>query len=156
MAVRFMDKMLSLMGFEEQADEPEFETASSDEMEEMPLMQDDFSATRRKGKLVSINRQTQTRVMVVAPTSYDAVEDVANYLKSGRAVIACLDEIDRELAKRIVDFMSGTAYALDGNIRRIAEGIFLFTPPHILIEVDPTIDLREEKMSWVTGNVTHM
>lgn len=149
MGVRFMDKMLSFMGFEEETDlelEPK-------ELIEKPSTEEP-STGKRKGQLVSIGRQTQTRVMVVAPTSYDAVEDVANYVKNGRAVIACLDEIDRDLAKRIVDFMSGTTFALDGNVRRVAEGVFLFTPAHILVEVDPSIDLREKKMSWVTGNVT--
>lgn len=154
MAVKFMDKMLSFMGFEEQTD-MELEAVPSPEIEELPQLED-VNANKRRGQLVSINRQSQTRVMVVAPSSYDAVEDVANYLKNGRAVITCLDEIDRDLAKRIVDFMSGTAYALDGSIRRISEGIFLFAPPHILVEVDPSIDLREKKMSWVTGSVTHV
>ena len=153
MAVKFMDKMLSFMGFEEQT-EMELEDTSHDN-EEPPLLEE-VATGRRRGQLVSISRQSQTRVMVVAPSSYDAVEDVANYLKNGRAVITCLDEIDRDLAKRIVDFMSGTAYALDGSIRRIAEGVFLFAPAHILVEVDPAIDLRERKMSWVTGNVTHV
>ncbi|NLJ25878.1 MAG: cell division protein SepF [Firmicutes bacterium] len=152
MSVRFMDKMLSFMGFEE---EPDLEVEDKEHMERPQL--EEVPTGRKKGQLVSIpGRQTQTRVMVVAPTSYDGVEDVANYLKNGRAVIACLDEIDRDLAKRIVDFMSGTTYALDGSVRRVAEGVFLFAPAHILVEVDPSIDLREKKMSWVTGNVTHI
>ncbi|NMB12452.1 MAG: cell division protein SepF [Firmicutes bacterium] len=151
MGVRFMDKMLSFMGFEEETD---LELEAKEPMERPSV--DETSTGKRKGQLVSISRQTQTRVMVVAPTSYDAVEDVANYLKNGRAVIACLDEIDRDLAKRIVDFMSGTTFALDGSVRRVAEGVFLFAPAHILVEVDPSIDLREKKMSWVTGSVTHI
>lgn len=151
MGVRFMDKMLSFMGFEEETD---LEFDPKDQMEKPQL--EDASSVKRKGQLVSIGRQTQTRVMVVAPTSYDGVEDVANYLKNGRAVIACLDEVDRDLAKRIVDFMSGTTFALDGSVRRIADGVFLFAPAHILVEVDPTLDLREKKMSWVTGNITHV
>ena len=151
MAAKFMDKMLSFMGFEEEADVDveSQETVEQPQAEEAP-------APRKRGLLVSIGRQTQTRVMVTAPTSYEEVEDIANYLKGGRAVIACLDEIDRELAKRIVDFMSGTTFALDGTVRRIAEGVFLFTPAHILVEVDPSIDVREKKMSWVTGSVTHV
>ncbi|NMB45882.1 MAG: cell division protein SepF [Firmicutes bacterium] len=152
MGVRFMDKMLSFMGFEE---ETGLEIEPQEQMER-PQLEEVSGGGKRKGQLVSIGRQTQTRVMVVAPTSYDGVEDVANYLKNGRAVIACLDEIDRDLAKRIVDFMSGTTYALDGSVRRVADGVFLFAPAHILVEVDPSIDLREKKMSWVTGSVTHI
>lgn len=151
MAVKFMDKMLAFMGFEEET-EPEAEVR---EKYETPQVQE-TTQSKRKGQLVAIGRQTQTRVMVTAPTSYEAVEDVANYLKSGRAVIACLDEIDRDLAKRIVDFMSGATFALDGTVRRIADGVFLFTPAHIVVEVDPSIDVREKKMSWVTGSVTHV
>ncbi|NLJ86390.1 MAG: cell division protein SepF [Firmicutes bacterium] len=153
MSAKFMDRVLSFMGFEEQTD-VELESVPEEHVEIPPL--EEIPTGKRRGQLVAIGRQTQTRVMVVAPASYEAVEDVANYLKGGRAVITCLDEIDRDVAKRIVDFMSGTAYALEGTIRRISEGIFLFAPPHILVEVDPSIDLREKKMSWVTGNITHV
>ena len=151
MAAKFMDKMLSFMGFEE---ETELDVEAQ-EKQETPQVQE-TPAAKRRGQLVTIGRQTQTRVMVTAPTTYEAVEEIANHLKSGRAVIACLDEIDRDLAKRIVDFMSGTTFALDGTVRRIADGVFLFTPAHILVEVDPSIDVREKKMSWVTGSVTHL
>lgn len=151
MATRFMDRVLSFMGFEEQT---EWEEDQPRQQVDRPALEE-VTGSKRKGQLISLGRQTQMRVMVLAPRSYDAVEEVANHLKNGRAVITCLDAIDRELARRIVDFMSGTTFAVDGKIQRIAEGIFLFTPANIEIEVDPTIDLREKKMAWVTGSVSY-
>lgn len=92
----------------------------------------------RRGRLVSLPGQRASaeklRVVVVKPRGYDEVEGIAGYLKQRSPVVVSLDMVERDLARRIVDFISGATYALDGDMRRLAENIFLFTPSNVGID----------------------
>ena len=89
------------------------------------------SQKRSAGKVVNINSQLE--VVVVNPHSYDESNDIADYLKSKKSVVINLEAMDKEDAKKIVDFTSGVVYALEGNIHKIASGIFLITPFNVTI-----------------------
>ena len=65
------------------------------------------------------------RVVVLEPLSYDEVQQIADHLKGRRPVILRVTDLDRDLAKRIVDFASGTIYALDGSVQQLGDGIYL-------------------------------
>lgn len=95
----------------------------------------------RRPRLVSLPNQKASpfsglRVMVLEPRTFEEVQQIADHLKERRPVIVSLESVDRDLSKRIVDFVSGTTYALDGNVQRIGESIFLFTPSNVSIEGD--------------------
>lgn len=62
---------------------------------------------------------------------YAEAQDIADQLKNRRAVVVNLQRIDREQAKRIVDFLSGTVYAIGGDIQKIGTDIFLCTPDNV-------------------------
>lgn len=72
-----------------------------------------------------------TKVVIVEPRVYSEAQDIAEHLKNKRAVIVNLQLIDREQGVRIVDFLSGTVYALGGDIQRIGTDIFLCTPDNV-------------------------
>lgn len=107
-------------------------------------------ASKKRGRLVSLpgpNRTpSQLRVSVMQPKTYDEVEQIADHLKDRQPVIVSLDGLDKAVSRRIIDFVSGTTYALDGSIHRIGDNIFMFAPINVSIDA-------ELARSWQEGEI---
>ena len=73
---------------------------------------------------------------MVKPTSMDSSKDICNYLLSGKAVVLNMEGIHMEVAQRIIDFVSGAAYSMDGNLQRISNYIFIVTPNSVELSGD--------------------
>lgn len=96
------------------------------------------STPQTSPQLVSIqNVQKSSKVILIEPRVYAEAQDISEHLKGKRAVIVNLQRIDKEQGIRIIDFLSGTVYALGGDIQRIGTDIFLCAPD--TIEVDGAI-----------------
>lgn len=90
--------------------------------------------TKNKANIVSIHSQKNVRVMLTEPRSYEETQEIADYLRSRRPVVVNLHKVRGEQATRIVDFLSGTVYALNGSISKIGTNIFLCTPDTVEIQ----------------------
>jgi cell division inhibitor SepF len=86
---------------------------------------------KKRGTLVSIPGQQSFKVLVVEPKSFEEVQTIADHLKARRPVILNLESLDKEQAQRILNFLSGSIYALNGESQRVSNGIFFFAPPGI-------------------------
>lgn len=118
--------------------------------------------TRRadEGRVVSMGAQSMSqqqsaagmRMVVYQPQSYDDTQRIIDDLKSGRPVIANLEDLNVDIAQRVLDFLSGAVYGLDGSIRKVSRGIFLLAPPHVDISGNAlgnlTNDLRAGRGSY--------
>ncbi|HIY11947.1 MAG TPA: cell division protein SepF [Candidatus Anaerofilum excrementigallinarum] len=85
----------------------------------------------KRNKIVNINATTQLQVVLVKPERFDDVFPVADHLNQRRTVVLNLESNNKELSRRIVDFLSGVAYANDGQIKRVANSTFIITPCHV-------------------------
>ncbi|MCL1851468.1 MAG: cell division protein SepF [Peptococcaceae bacterium] len=107
------------------------------------------SLTRKApSSVVSIHTQKQVRVVVVEPKSFDESQNIAEHLKSHRTVVLNLEKTDSVLAQRIIDFVSGTAYALNGNMQKVGKAIFLFVPNNVDISGDLSFRMSENGLIW--------
>lgn len=99
---------------------------------------------RRSGnsKVVNINATTQMQVVLAKPDRFDMVSEIADHLRSKHAVVLNLEATNRDIARRLVDFLSGCAYALDGKIKKIAVSTFLITPYNVDIVGDVIDELE--------------
>ena len=96
-----------------------------------------------KQNVVSLqSNQKSSKLVITEPKSYQETQLIADELKSRRAVLVNLQKVDYEQGRRIVDFLSGTVYAVGGDIQRIGENIFLCTPDNV--EVTGSISELEE------------
>jgi len=133
---RFMDRVFGFLGIEH-----EDAAAQEPEPQPMPPQPRPDPANSRRGRLVSLpgaRRSTETErlsVVVQKPTSFEDVQAVADCLKDRRPVILSVEAVPKEVARRLVDFVSGAAYALDGRMHRLGESLFLFTPSNVGIDV---------------------
>lgn len=75
-----------------------------------------------------------SKMMLLEPRAYSESQQIADYLKSRNAVVVNLKRVTPDQAKRIVDFLSGTLYAIGGNLQKLGGGIFLCTPNNVDVE----------------------
>lgn len=100
------------------------------------------AARGNTGKVVNIRTATQLQVVIVTPIRFEDVSDIAEHLRDKRAVVLNLESCDKEIARRLVDFLSGCAYALDGKIKKIAISTYLITPYNVDIVGDVLDELE--------------
>lgn len=88
-----------------------------------------------RGTLISLPSPKKQEVVILEPGTFAEAREIAEALKVKKCIILNMRRTDKELARRIVDFLSGISYALDGSTQKVAEQIYLFTPAHIEIFV---------------------
>jgi cell division inhibitor SepF len=76
-------------------------------------------------------RPSSVKPIVVGPESFDDAKDIADRFKSNQPVVMDLNGLDRELARRLIDFASGICYALSGHMERVRPGAYLLTPTDV-------------------------
>ncbi|PYF07030.1 cell division protein SepF [Ureibacillus chungkukjangi] len=94
--------------------------------------------------LQAANSLKNSKVVIIEPRVYAEAQDIAEHLKNKRAIIVNLQRIDRESGIRIIDFLSGTVYALGGDIQRIGTDIFLCTPENVEVSGEISNYFSEE------------
>lgn len=133
---------------EYEEDQPQQQTQQAPRPEKQPISQDIRKSPKERRQkaaettvpnLVSIQTAASksSKVHLAEPRVYAEAQDIAEHLKSKRAVVVNLQRIERSQGLRIIDFLSGTVYALGGDIQRIGTDIFLCVPD--TVEVDGAI-----------------
>ncbi|RFU63194.1 cell division protein SepF [Peribacillus saganii] len=115
-------------------DEYEYKEIIEDEQvpEQKPAKAVSRQAQQPPQNVVSLQSvQKSSKVVLLEPRVYSEAQDVADHLKNRRAVVVNLQRIEHDQAKRIVDFLSGTVYAISGDIQKIGTDIFLCTPENV-------------------------
>lgn len=142
MMPKFLKQIMDFVGIEtsEEEDLMEFE----EEVE--PRREDSRTQTvnpvNKRSKVVNIHTTAQLKVVVMSPMSFEEARDVADYLKTKNPVVINLETLPKDVARRIVDFLGGSVYALGGNIQKISNGIFLATPYNVSILGDFKDELK--------------
>ncbi len=95
--------------------------------------EDEASSRRTVVPLSGAARRTGTEVSVYAPRSFGDVTEIADALRARQVVIVNLQNADRSLLQRVVDFTSGVAYTIDGKIQKLAEAIYLIVPAGVVV-----------------------
>ena len=82
-------------------------------------------------KVVNINATTQLSVVLVKPEKFENAVDIADHLREKRTVVLNLEQTNKDVARRLVDFLSGVTYAQDGKIKKVANSTFIITPYNV-------------------------
>ena len=88
------------------------------------------------------------KVVVIQPRSLDDSQQIANCLKEKRPVVINFEGVDDQLYRRILDFVSGTTYALDGNVNSISTRVWLFSPKNVNVSVNKQTNQGFTDMPW--------
>ena len=96
----------------------------------------DENAPSKKNKVVNIHATTQLKVVLVKPARFEDASTIADHLNNKRTVVLNLESTNKEVSRRLVDFLSGVAYANNGQIKRVANSTFIITPYNVDIMGD--------------------
>ena len=105
-------------------------------------------------KVVNMPQTQQVRMVISQPTTFEQAEEICSYLKNRKSVIVNLEYVNKDVARRIVDVMSGAVHALDGHIQKISNSIFLIAPVNYEITNEMAREEIKNKLSvsWLKNN----
>ena len=151
-----MDKVWGLFGMdsaepEEYEDEDIYDYDNEEEVEE-----DKKLFNRKNNKVVNMQQgQPNAIKMVISqPTTFEQSDEICSFLKERKSVIVNLEYVNKDVARRIVDFISGGVYALDGYIQKVSNSIFLVAPSNYEITNEMAREEIKSKLSvsWLKNN----
>jgi len=173
MAGKFFNKILDVIGLEEDTLEDEELYEEEEEAYEEPTQQyyeEEYEIEQPQSKVFGRNKkqqqekeskvvnlhsaaaqQSKYRMIVYQPVSYDDTQNIIDNLKAKKPVIVNLESLDQDVAQRTLDFMSGAVYALNGNIHKISRGIFVLAPTNVDISGNIPEELKGKNFFNIAG-----
>ena len=140
----FMDELKKIIhpyddedyDYEEDFEEPVKESRSPFEERREDRRSEDRRSEDRHNKVVNIHATTQLKVVLVKPERFENASEIADHLKEKRTVVLNLESTNKDVARRLIDFLSGVAYAGEGKIKKVAANTYIITPYHVELEGD--------------------
>lgn len=161
MSGSIMEKVWGLLGVE-----PEKDTEENEELDyERDNIQDNEEEEeedrkiwgRRNNKIVNMPQTQQVKMVICQPTSFEQSENICTLLKEKKSIIVNLEYVNKDIARRIVDVVSGAVHALDGNLQKISNSIFLVAPYNYDITNEMAREEIKNKLSvsWIKNNANN-
>ncbi|MEG2310989.1 MAG: cell division protein SepF [Clostridia bacterium] len=160
-----INKIMGMMGIGNQVEDDEYdETAEFENNEEeaytkprsrksfSDIEQDNPYSTRNiQTKVIPLNTAISSSKMVITqPTCYEDVQEVGEYLRTKKSVIINLENVGKEDARRILDFLSGATFMIEGTIQKVSNLIYLMTPKNVEIQNDlERSQYKKQSFSWL-------
>ncbi len=162
MSGALMNKVWDLFGMDKAEQEEDYDNEDvyeyEDEEEEEQEGRGLFGRKNKDNKVVNMP-QAQTnsnaiKMVISQPTSFEQSDEICSFLKERKSVIVNLEYVNKDVARRIVDFISGGVYALDGYIQKVSNSIFLVAPSNYEITNEMAREEMKNKLSvsWLKNN----
>jgi len=90
-----------------------------------------FEERRTSNKVVNIHATAQLQVVLVKPERFEVAAEIADHLRERRTLVLNLEQTNKDIARRLIDFLSGVAYAQDGKIKKVAVNTYIITPYNV-------------------------
>ena len=130
MSGAIMEKVWGMLGLPEK-DEEETEDVDIERNEDIESQEEDDDDRRiwgRRSKVVNMPQTQQVKMVICQPTTFEQSEAICDLLKEKKSIIVNLEYVNKDIARRIVDVVSGAVHALDGNLQKVSNSIFLVAP----------------------------
>ena len=156
MSGAIMNKIWGAFGMDAEENEEEYE----DNLEEIDEEEENGKENKlwgRRSKVVAMPQPQQVKMVISQPTTFEQAEDICDLLKEKQSVIVNLEYVNKDVARRIIDVVSGAVHALDGHMQKVSNAIFLIAPFNYDIENEMVREEMRSKISvsWLrNGNNT--
>ena len=161
MSGAIMEKVWGFLGMEpEQENNEELENEDYIETNDIQDTDEDEERrpwNRRSSKVVSMPQTQQVKMVICQPTSFEQSENICTLLKEKKSIIVNLEYVNKDIARRIVDVVSGAFHALDGNLQKVSNSIFLVAPYNYDITNEMAREEIKNKLSvsWIKNNANN-
>ena len=161
MAGAIMEKVWGLFGMDPAEERDDEELENYDDEEILDEEEEDEQPEERKlwgrrnnTKVVSMPQVQQVKMVISQPTNFEQAASICDLLKQKKSVIVNLEYVNKDVARRIIDVVSGAVHALDGHMQKISNSIVLIAPFNYDIENDTARDEIKNKLSvsWLRNN----
>ena len=154
MSGAIMNKVLDLFGVDAAEDEYEDEVYEEEIDQEYEVEENRNFWNRRSNKVVSMPQTNQVRMVISQPTTFEQSEAICDLLKEKKSVIVNLEYVNKDVARRIIDVISGAVHALDGHMQKVSNSIFLIAPYNYDITNEMAREEIKSKLSvsWLKNN----
>lgn len=144
--------MINMNTAEDVADEEYEEGADYNEEEDQEVEEPrGLFGGRKSGRVV--NMQQSVKMVITQPTTFEQAEEICDLLKEKKSVIINLEYVNKDVARRIIDVVSGAVHALEGHMQKISNSIFLIAPYNYDIATDSKEDVKSKlPVSWLKNN----
>ena len=160
MAGAIIDKVWGLFGGVDQGETEEYDDDAYEYEDKSNNYEneedDDKKFFGKRGKVVPLNAQGQSVKMVISqPTTFEQSEEICSLLKEKKSVIVNLEYVNKDIARRIIDVVSGAVHALDGHMQKVSNSIFLIAPYNYDITTEMAREEIKNKLSvsWLKNNI---
>lgn len=144
----FINSVKSFIGMDEEEYYEDEEYMDDEDYAEEETPKKRFGGFTGRSKVVPINSSATSKVRIIKPKSFEESGKIADEIKADRLVIFDVTGLDTDEARRIVDFIVGAAYAVNGNVRRVSGGIFVAAPNSIDISGDNLKEQTRSSFDW--------
>ena len=156
MSGALMDKVWGLFGMDS-AEPEEYEDEDIYDYDNEQEEEDKKRFGRKNNNKVVNMQQSQPnaiKMVISQPTTFEQSDEICSFLKERKSVIVNLEYVNKDVARRIVDFISGGVYALDGYIQKVSNSIFLVAPSNYEITNEMAREEIKSKLSvsWLKNN----
>ena len=128
MGNKFMNKVWGMLGVESDDDYyDDYDSTANNNIDDKGTSLTTTN-NNKKDKVVGMPGMQQVKVIISQPSTFEQSEEICEHLKEKKSIIVNLEYVNKDVARRIVDFISGAVYGLDGNIQKISNSIFLVAP----------------------------
>ena len=158
MSGALMNKVWDLFGMDSaEPDEYEDENVYDYGEENEEIEDKKLFGRKNSNKVVNMSQQSQgqaSKMVISQPTTFEQSDEICSFLKERKSVIVNLEYVNKDVARRIVDFISGGVYALDGYIQKVSNSIFLVAPSNYEITNEMAREEMKSKLSvsWLKNN----
>ena len=155
MSGAIMNKVWDLFGVDPQADtEDENEYEIEDYEQDNEEVEERKIWGKRNSKVVNMPQIQQIKMVISQPTSFEQSESICDLLKEKKSVIVNLEYVNKDVARRIIDVISGAVHALDGHMQKVSNSIFLIAPYNYDITNEMAREEIKNKLSvsWLKNN----
>ena len=154
MSSAIMSKVWNLFGMDQAEEDEENEDVYDYDYEEEQPEEEKKSFIKKNNKVVAMPQNQSIRMVISQPTSFEQSEEICGFLKEKKSVIVNLEYVNKDVARRIVDLISGGVYALDAHIQKVSNSIFLIAPINYEITNEMAREEIKNKLSvsWLNKN----
>ncbi|MDD2402129.1 MAG: cell division protein SepF [Clostridia bacterium] len=143
--MKMLDKFFDVMGFSESSEEMDVEDTELSELS-------NWKNRKTKAQVLPFSSgKDSNKVVLLEPLSFDDCQQISDDLRHKRTVIINLESIDMAMARRVIDFVGGTVYAIGGCMRKVGSGIIVAAPSNVDVSGDITnISQPKEVFAWIS------
>ena len=132
MAGKIMNKMMGFLGLEDNTDEEDiYEVGEDNDVTNEAAAEPIFPSSKKQSKVVNIHTAASAKVVIIKPSDYDEAANICDNLKNRKIVVVNATALESKTAQRLLDFIGGASYALNGELQEVEKGVYILSPSNV-------------------------